>query len=250
MITKVDQLLRQNGIIFEELMYARPANAEIPVYWIAFYGNPFQMWESLTALAPQTGFWPVNISAPSEIVETSRAVVEPRLQIALTARLDILQPAGLVKFNRLFVGDALTYEDEPVAKPSEFLFGWHSGFLSTTHNAATKNTLALIPGESSWVAFAHLDADCWTGWRPKYHLATAWVRHFETRYGALLSGASYATLDFVVKHPPRTNLEARILVESLQEIGFCIDTVAENFLSEQGYAAHLLGRHYWDFWFD
>jgi hypothetical protein len=38
MIAKVDQILRQNGIVFEELMYARPASAEIPVYWIAFYG--------------------------------------------------------------------------------------------------------------------------------------------------------------------------------------------------------------------
>jgi hypothetical protein len=250
MIAKVDQILRQNGIVFEELMYARPASAEIPVYWIAFYGNTFQMWERLTALAPQTGFWPVNLSGSSEIVETSRAVVEPRLQIALTAKLDILQSAALAKFNRLFVGDALTYEDELVAKPSEFLHGWYGGSLPTGNNAAIKNTLALIPGESSWVAFAHLQASWWTGWCTKHHLTTAWVRHFETRYGALLSEVSHASLELVVKKPPRTNLEACILAESLQEIGLCIDTVAENFLSYQGYAAHLLGNNYWYFWFD
>jgi hypothetical protein len=60
------------------------------------------------------------------------------------------------------------------------------------------------------------------------------VRHFETRYGALLSEVSHASLELVVKKPPRTNLEACILAESLQEIGLCIDTVAENFLSYQG----------------
>ncbi len=248
MIEQLRKVLDVNGIQHQSLEHLRPADAEIPVIKMTFEGRCFAMWQALKALAPQTGFYPVDLDEGSltYIIEERWEPVRQKVTGHETVALPDLLHEYLMAVNADFLGEKTFHELETECQPM-FILEYYGG-LDTSTSQAKSTDLFLIPAHNSWEALALCDTDGRLSAGPK---EIAWARRWAEKYGAhLYQAMGSAAQVYYVEHPPSTALEILELSNELLHSGFGSDTMGQNFISAQAYAAHLANNHWWEFWWD
>ena len=249
MIEKIKAVLQSHEIKCKVVQEISEESAEFPLYTLIYHGKKMPMWQKLKTLALETGVWPLAIFGDSvpDLIESSLASIQHRIsgveEVTLPDRLD----ENLLALNELFTSEkpATAYYRDKKCLP------YH--ILSNTSKPLDEKRLrnfVLVPAKSSWEAFAH----CTTAYgrgavKDDDRKPTAWVHHWEEKYGAQLYLYD-GSLSFYVERPPRTPLEAYELAGELVWSGFGAEDLAQGFINEQTYIAHLLGNRYWSFWWD
>lgn len=248
MIEQLRKVLDENQFHYQSLEHLRPTDAEIPVIKVTFEGQRFAMWQALKALAPQTGFYPVDLDEKNlaYIIEEQWEPVHRKLDRHETIVLPDLLHEYLLAVNADFLGEKTFHELETECQPMFILE--HYGGLDTPADQAKLTDLFLIPAHNSWEALALCDTDGRLSAGPT---EIAWARRWAEKYGAYLYQAmGSAAQVYYVERPPSTTLEMLELSNELLHSGFGSDIMEQNFISAQAYAAHLANNHWWEFWWD
>jgi hypothetical protein len=203
---------------------------------------------ALKALAPQTGFYPVDLDEMNltYIIEERWEPVHQKLDGHEAVTLPDLLHEYLMAVNADFLGEKTFHELETECQLM-YIMEYYGG-LDTSADQAKLTDLFLLPAHNSWEALAlcryrrTLDAG---------PTEIAWARRWAEKYGAhLYQAMGSAAQVYYVERPPSTALETLEVSNELLHSGFGSDIMGQNFISAQAYAAHLVNNHWWEFWWD
>src|SRR3954468_4367531 len=226
-----------------------------PRYWLSDGPAPPGLWPRLRAQHTATGLWPLllgGLDGPDDPRPWAEGEVFPA---GMTSPADhdaatVLagwwaqnaaddEPA-LTPFGRQWPGlsDAVRPEEDPDAVADAYAEEALDQRLRLGLAAATRGADALTV----------------TGWNgPANHaydtaVISAVVRSWEERFGARVVAVGFGTLALSVAAPPTT--EEQALRVAAEHAAFCPDLVRQGAESLEAYAATILDRPTWWFWWD
>ncbi|WP_244976281.1 DUF4253 domain-containing protein [Nocardia huaxiensis] len=217
------------------------------------------LWARLYALHARTGLYPLLLDA---LDSSPRAVLQGEcrpwhhddLRFVPVEKIDALDPDDVLRGMWPDYGD--DYPD-PREMPSRWPGlavpstcdtdpGLAAGNLARRLAGASDRLLGLVP------AARGADALSLSGWRgPINHTnfteeISAVVRSWEQRFGVRVIKVGWDTLDLSVAAPPANRDHA--LQVAAEHRAFCPDNFSH--ASLESYAAWLVGRDHWSFWWD
>ncbi|ROO88383.1 uncharacterized protein DUF4253 [Actinocorallia herbida] len=249
--------LPEGAVVWPDRSYRRDHPVTRPAFWLSDAPVTADVWRSLAAEHPYSGLWPLLLDETAQPWAAGQIAPEPETEI------DVYEPAQFMAEvwqdmiePRLRYGDdfedlapfgkfcpGLAAPGEPMAEPHEAA-DWLAGRLADGRStllglvAATRSadSLAVMGWQGA------LNHNPWTA--PMAAVARGW----EDRFGARLVRVGFNTMDFSVAAPPR-DAEHAVHVAA-EHWAFCPDVVVQGAGTLEGYAAELVGRNAWSFWWD
>ncbi len=228
----------------------------LPVHGFTASGEEALIWwRRLRREHPQTGLWPILITADSaEYFASPFEQMSPAEAAALCPTLDgaaILVARGDQRLGgyrdaayAAVIRSELRGEGEWRARPRPPGFG----LPFSPDGGPSDVTVALVPASSSWEVPLALHYGGWNDYpNPAEHGAI--LRYFEQRYGAELVVLTGTTAEFAVSRPPTTRPDAIALAWEYRNYN---DGEYDYYLAETltDLAVSLLGTNAWRAWWD
>jgi hypothetical protein len=202
------------------------------------------VWESLRALAEQTGWWPVILGAQGEVGDVPDDTLTPAEVIANAAATDLAE-----WLEKRRAEDPEAYEAEegrwPSRPPVNDKYSVTEDILASKPHPEV--WIALVPTPRCWEVPAYLPFGDWNDCPPdEVHVAA--LRRYHDDWGAELVCLSRDTMELRVPRRPADRKRAAALAR--EHFLYCYDLVAQGVESLNALAADRMTSPVWYFWWD
>jgi hypothetical protein len=243
-------VLPSGSLVWPDPDYDKLRAHHRPSFWLSDEPVPPGLWSRLRGEHPRSGLWPVLLEedvqpwsagqiAPDSVEEidhyTAGGFMAEAWADLIEGREEELAPFGATCPGPAPAGTL-------VADPG-VVADWYAGVVA---ERVTSLGLAAVRRSA--------DAIVAIGWQGALHHnewsvpLAAVVRSWEDRFGARVVGMGFNTLDLSVAAPPTTRAHA--LHVAAEHWTFCPDSILQGPGTLEDYAAQIIGKHAWSFWWD